>query len=233
MLRPFFTYYGGKWRAAPKYPAPTHDTIVEPFAGSAGYATRYCDKRVILVEKDHKIASIWRYLIGADPERILGLPDIGPEGVAAHDLEDAERWLIGMRLNNGVSHPCNAPSAWMRRGTHARSFWGQAIRERIASQVGAIRHWTVIEGDYTEAPDITATWFVDPPYDCAAGRHYVHGSAGLDFAALGNWCRGLSGQRIVCEAMGATWLPFRHFADIKANESRNGGKVSREAVWLG
>ena len=40
-LRPFFCYYGGKWRAAPKYPPPEHDTIVEPFAGAAGYATRY------------------------------------------------------------------------------------------------------------------------------------------------------------------------------------------------
>jgi site-specific DNA-adenine methylase len=34
-LRPFFTFYGGKWRAAPFYDAPTHGHIVEPFAGSA------------------------------------------------------------------------------------------------------------------------------------------------------------------------------------------------------
>ena len=35
-LKPFFTYYGGKYRAAPKYPEPVHGSIVEPFAGSAG-----------------------------------------------------------------------------------------------------------------------------------------------------------------------------------------------------
>jgi hypothetical protein len=33
MLRPFWRYYGGKWRAAPRYPAPRYDTIIEPFAG--------------------------------------------------------------------------------------------------------------------------------------------------------------------------------------------------------
>lgn len=32
-LKPFWRYYGGKWRAAPSYPAPLHNTIVEPFAG--------------------------------------------------------------------------------------------------------------------------------------------------------------------------------------------------------
>ena len=33
-LRPFFSYYGGKWRSAVKhYPAPEFDQIVEPFAG--------------------------------------------------------------------------------------------------------------------------------------------------------------------------------------------------------
>ena len=31
-IRPFFGFYGGKWRDAPKYyPVPEHDTIVEPF----------------------------------------------------------------------------------------------------------------------------------------------------------------------------------------------------------
>jgi hypothetical protein len=33
-LRPFFGFYGGKWRDALKhYPPPEHDTIIEPFAG--------------------------------------------------------------------------------------------------------------------------------------------------------------------------------------------------------
>ena len=52
-MRPFFGFYGGKWRDAPKhYPFPEHDTIVEPFAGSAGYSVRYSDRNVILGEKE-------------------------------------------------------------------------------------------------------------------------------------------------------------------------------------
>ena len=36
-LRPFWRYYGGKWRAAPRYPKPLHDlnnqlTVVQGYA---------------------------------------------------------------------------------------------------------------------------------------------------------------------------------------------------------
>ena len=197
MLRPFFSYFGGKWRAAPKYPAPSHKTIIEPFAGSAGYATRYPERDVLLVEKNHKIASIWRYLISADEDRILNLPDIGADGVDAHcDLEDSEKWLIGLWISKGTSAPRKTPSAWVRSGTHPNSSWGPAIRERIASQVQYIRHWIIIEGDYTEAPDEPATWFIDPPYR-VRGTGYPESSKIINFDNLGEWCRTRSGQVIV------------------------------------
>jgi hypothetical protein len=32
-LRPFFSFYGGKWRIARHYPTPKYDIIIEPFAG--------------------------------------------------------------------------------------------------------------------------------------------------------------------------------------------------------
>src|SRR5262245_39743395 len=61
-IRPFFGYYGGKWRDAVRnYPPPYHGTIVEPFAGSAGYALRYWDKKVVLYERDPVVAAVWRY----------------------------------------------------------------------------------------------------------------------------------------------------------------------------
>jgi site-specific DNA-adenine methylase len=62
-LRPFLRYYGGKWSLAPSYPEPRFATIIEPFAGAAGYSLRYADRRVTLVEKYPVIAGIWRYLI--------------------------------------------------------------------------------------------------------------------------------------------------------------------------
>lgn len=225
----FFSYYGGKWRAAPRYPAPLYGTIIEPFAGAAGYAHRYPDHNVILVERNPKVMATWRYLLRASSEEIRALPLIeAGESVDSLPVCEEARLLIGWWLNKGSAAPCRRPSAWMRAMTHSTSFWGPQIRERIASQVDRIRHWRLIEGDYTDAPDIAATWFVDPPY-IGAGKHYP--TQPDDFAALGAWCRERRGQVMVCENVGATWLPFRPFLDIKGNESRTGGKVSHEALW--
>jgi hypothetical protein len=63
-LKPFFSYFGAKWRLAPKYPPPLHRTIVELFAGSACYATSYADREVILVEK---AIPDWGFLGGNPP----------------------------------------------------------------------------------------------------------------------------------------------------------------------
>lgn len=229
-LSPFFCYYGGKWRAAPKYPTPTHNVIVEPFAGAAGYATRYPDRQVILVEKDPSIAALWRYLIQVSAEEIRGLPGLPSEGQSTDDMDIAPeaRTLIGFWLNKGTAHACKTPSAWARGGTHPNSFWGSTIRERIASQLEAIRHWTILEGSYEQAPDLPATWYVDPPYQ-VAGKHYRCKS--VDYTKLSEWCQSRPGQVIVCENEGADWLPFRRFADIKSNPSSRGKSYSAEVIW--
>lgn len=232
VCRPFFTFFGGKWRTAMYYPAPKHDILIEPFAGSAGYALRYHDRKVILVEKDPLIAATWRYLLRVTPAEVLDLPDI-QTGQTVDDLPVCEeaRLLIGWWVNKGSATPHKSPSAWMRSGGSPCDFWGAPIRQRIASQVETIRHWKIIEGNYTQSPDIEATWFVDPPYQ-QSGRRYRLGSALIDYAHLSAWCRDLRGQVIVCEQSGATWLPFLPFRKTKANESRTGGKVSNEVVWL-
>lgn len=103
MIRPFFCYYGGKWRDAPKhYPAPTHDLIVEPFAGAAGYALRYPDRDVLLIDTDPVIAGIWAWLVTAEPDEILCLPDIGPDmTIDDLDVRPEAKHLIGFWLNKG------------------------------------------------------------------------------------------------------------------------------------
>lgn len=232
-LKPFFTYYGGKWRVAPRYPAPRYDILVEPFAGAAGYSLRHWDRFVILVEKDPVVTATWRYLLTAREEEILDLPDV-QEGQTVDDLElpTGARYLIGWWLNKGTTRPNRKPSAWMRQGTHADSFWGGKIRERIAGQLPYIRHWTLLEGEYGDAPDVEATWFVDPPYQ-RAGTHYVQSSRALDFDVLSTWCRSRRGQVMVCENDGADWLPFKPFLAAKGLEGKHGGKVSMEALWTG
>src|SRR4030081_3929490 len=78
-LRPFFGFYGGKWRDARKHhPPPAHGAVVEPFAGSAGYAVRYSAHKVILGEIDPVIYGVWRYLISVKASEILAIPDIEP-----------------------------------------------------------------------------------------------------------------------------------------------------------
>lgn len=227
---PFFCYYGGKWRIAGKfYPEPRHNVIVEPFAGSAGYALRYPDRSVILCERDPIVASVWRYLIRASASDISALPDLG-RGQTVEDLQVSQeaRWLIGFWLNKGVSRPRKRPSKWMRSGIRPGSFWGPRVRLQIASQVKAIRHWRVYECSYEDCPEVgQATWFIDPPYE-AAGKHYAFGSEQIDYTALALWCRSRFGQVIVCENEGATWLPFSPLARTKTARS----KRSSEALWL-
>ena len=230
-LLPFFTYYGGKWRVAPRYPGPRHRQIVEPFAGSAGYALRYADREVLLCDADPVLAGLWRYLISVTPGEILRLPDLRDgETVDALAVPQEARWLIGFWLNKGAAAPRKTPSRWMRDGLRPGSYWGQKIRERIASQVEKIRHWRVYDTDYRCAEiDLPATYFVDPPYANAAGRYYRKNA--ISYLELGDWCRGLRGQVIVCENDGAAWLPFRPFHAAKAREGRGGGRVSYEAIW--
>lgn len=232
-MRPFFTYTGGKWRLAPRYPAPAHDTIVEPFAGSAGYSLRYPEHDVILVDLDPQVATLWEYLIAASPEDILSLP-LWHEGEwdSTDDLvhlSEGESLLIRGWLNKGTFG--KRPSSWMRSGEYDSQFWGPEIRDRVAAQVPHIKHWKVLHGPYDIAPDVVATWFIDPPYE-VAGYTYDVGSETIDFPALGAWCRSRQGQVIVCENVGASWLPFRPFADTHAMQAGYRLGRSQEAVWI-
>jgi site-specific DNA-adenine methylase len=228
LFRPFFTYYGSKWRAAPRYPFPMHDTIVEPFAGAAGYSIRHANKKVILVEKNAKMASVWRYLIKATSAEILSLPLIKP-GQSVDDLNISQeaRILIGLNCNKGAASPSKRLSKWANGKPN--EFWGEKFRQRVAQNVERIKHWTLIESDYSNAPKINATWFIDPPYNNKAGSYYP--TQVEDYQSLATWCKSRQGQVMVCENEGADWLPFEPFLAIKANNSKNGGKISMEAIW--
>lgn len=232
-LMPFFTYYGGKWRIAPKYPSPQHQRIIEPFAGSAGYSLRYPDRDVWINDPDPSVIGTWIYLVHATEREILALPDL-VAGQTVNDLAIPQeaRWLIGWWLNKGSAQPKLRPSSFMLHHAAGAPYWGESIRHRIASQLDAIRHWTVTDHDYEELPNYTATWFIDPPYQ-RGGRHYRFDSSGIDFQRLGYWCRSRYGQAIVCEADEADWLPFEPLAVIDGTEGRQ--KVNRartEMVWL-
>lgn len=232
-LRPFWRYYGGKWRAAPRYPAPRYATIVEPFAGAAGYSLRYPDRQVVLVERYAVIAEIWRYLISVTPAEVRRIPAVEHVDDLPGWVPQGARSLVGFNMNFATASPCRVAGKQVRahRDKSASSVYHwNVMRERIAIQVEHIRHWRVIEGDYTAAPDGDATYFVDPPYNNHAGSHYVHGPKAIDYAALGEWCRTRKGQVIVCENEGADWLPFQPFATFNAGP-RSPGKGSKEVIF--
>jgi hypothetical protein len=81
------------------------------------------------------------------------------------------------------------------------------VRPKMEVIVPAIQHWTATNLNYTALPNIEATWFIDPPYSGSHGMKYRQ--ADIDYARLGEWCRSRKGQVIVCENVGANWLPFQ------------------------
>src|ERR1700743_2828997 len=95
-LRPFFSYMGSKYQLAKLYPEPRHSTIVEPFAGSAGYSLRYPDRDGVLVERYPILCEIWKWLINASPDDIRSLPGHLKAGdtIADYDLPRPAKWLM-------------------------------------------------------------------------------------------------------------------------------------------
>jgi hypothetical protein len=228
-LKPFWRYSGAKWRMARLYSPPTFPTLIEPFAGAAGYSLTYPDRSVVLVEKYPIVASVWRYLIGVGESEFKRIPRVSHVDELPGWLPQEARWLVGLRFCAGDSRPRAKASRWT-----APDAW----LDSLAWQLGEIRHWKVIEGDYSRAPDLNATWFIDPPYQVAGGAdrrpgargrvRYPFGSDGIDFVALSGWCQSRAGQVIVCENVGASWLPFK---ELCRAQTANPNALRAEAVW--
>jgi len=218
-MRPFFPYYGSQWSKAASHPAPEHRLVIEPFAGAAGYATYYSAPRAILYDKDPVIAGLWSYLLAVTPQEIMALPELPEVGdsVDNYALPQEAKWLIGFWLNRGSATPKKSRTAYSARTDRAQMNWGHRAKERVASQLGAIAGWSIANRSYETAPNVEATWFVDPPY-VDKGRYYRTAFNG--HPALGEWCLGRRGLLIACEAPGATWLPFVDLGSFKSSKGR-------------
>jgi hypothetical protein len=231
-MKPFFCYFGGKYRVAAHYPPPSHATVVEPFAGAAGYATRwYTPKLVVkLYELDPIICSLWDYLIKVRPAEIRRLPLVVEHTDDLRCCMEA-KVLIGFWLNKGTVGVHRVPSSRSKSGDRPNSHWGEVIRERIATQVALVKQWTIKQSSYEKIPNIRATWFIDPPYS-VRGCVYPCSSVNIDYIKLGAWSRGRKGQVIVCENDGAKWLPFKHFRNFHPTVYGDGqSHQSVEVVW--
>lgn len=225
-LRPFFSYFGSKWRLAPKYPEPRYDMIIEPFAGSAGYSLRYYERQIVLYDLDPVIAGLWDYLIHVKESEIRGLPSI-VNHVDDVDCCQEAKWLIGFIISpSQVSPRKNCPP--YKYACITRDSWGDVSKNSVADQLQYIRHWRIYNASYRQAPAHYATWFLDPPYCGASGIHYKYNN--VNFQHLGNWCKNQYGQVIVCESFGADWLPFEKFKTPQTG-CINSHSLLSEAIW--
>jgi site-specific DNA-adenine methylase len=212
-MKKFFSYFGTKRALVKKdcYPAPSFDTIIEPFAGAAAYSCKYFYKNVILVDLDPRIYKLWKYLIGATEKDILSLPLLS-EGQTLDDfklLTREEQDLIGYNLARGSSRP--------NRVAGGRSDWDKETRALISNGVNFIKHWEVYNGSYESIKDIEGTWFFDPPYETRGGHRYRMNNKMMDYKKLRRWVDSRRGEVIVCENPECTWIKVMPLCKIRGN----------------
>ncbi len=215
-----FSYYGSKSRLVNYYPRPLFNKIIEPFAGSARYSLLYFENEITLIDKNEIIVGIWNYLKKCSINDIMGLPTLKiGDNIDALNFDCIEqKWLMGFLISNGAHVPGKTMSKW-------GSVVFQKQRNDIAQQLYKIRHWNIIQCDYSEIENEPATWFIDAPY-FVGGHKYKFGSHKIDYNHLSTWCKNREGQIIVCENTNADWMKFN---PIKAQ--RGVLKTTTEAIW--
>lgn len=209
MLKPFFPYPGSKFRLNKLYPPPEQKSLVEPFAGSACYACRYPDRKVMLYDINPVICGVWDYLIKENPKQILKIKT-NFDSVEELKIPQEGKWLVGYWLQRGSPSPAKVPHAWMRSGIYKTSFWSEAKRERISQQMQFIRHWKIKLKSFEMIQNSRSTWFIDPPYHRSGIKTYHYSQ--INYKDLASFVRSRNGLRIVCEQDGADWLRFSALA---------------------
>lgn len=213
-----FSYYGGKGRIAKRYPAPSYPLVVEPFCGAAWYSVLWAAPRAMLFDVDENIAMAWDWILHrATPEAIAAWPPY-VAGTPMQRLNDAgEDVVYRFNGNPGSEKP--------------RNYAGQFNTAKIkADRVlhAQILSWQFTCASYIAAPDVEATWFIDPPYQRQS--RYRHNA--IDYKTLAEWVRSRRGQVIVCESEGADWLPFKpHLIRARAPVGRPTSRLRNEVIW--
>lgn len=223
-----FRYYGAKTKLAKKYQKPRYNVILEPFAGSAAYSMHHLERnkslKAVLVEKDTQVVDAWKWMKEHTPADAINykMPELG---------EKCSDFFVRMCATSNASLHSNAMTV------NERMLHGFPMQmRRIARLMCVMDRVEVIQGDYLEVcgdMDCEATWFIDPPYQTtsrfAQGMGYGKGctSSNIDFSVLAEFCRTRRGQTIVCETIGAQWLPFRPLSCTEDSQR----KTYTEVVW--
>lgn len=231
--RSTFSYYGGKSKVVNRYPAPIYPLIIEPFGGAAAYSWRHrLDRDVWVNDIDSITIDIWKFLQSADVYADLdALPLRIPKGKVLDEVIPVRchaglEYLIRAEMSRGTQGRLDVPSRATAFG--ALYYWPRlALKFKMVA--AAVAEWRITHRSYLRIPNQPATWFIDPPYNNAAGQRYRHSD--LNYEQLADWCVSRLGQVIVCENAGATWLPFRPLVEERIG--RHPRTTNRgEVVWL-
>ena len=230
-MKPFFSYYGAKYQVAKHLGAPRQELVIEPFAGSACYSTRWNVKSAKLYDISESICQIWDFLINSSCSDISSIPDYFECESQLSALPKGAELLCRFWIAKGRAEPSNKISPWYRtykNSTDCR-VWGPAVKNRIITQKPAISGWTIEQLSYDRIPVTLGHWHIDPPYNNVAGSRYPHSD--IDYEHLANWCKSLPGDVDVCENSGAQWLEFADLCEVVSSRGRRSGYKSKEAVW--
>lgn len=202
-----WSYYGAKTNLVDFYPAPKHDKIIEPFAGTARNALKYFEHEVLLVDKYDVIVKIWQWLQKCSPNDVLKLPVVGAGQYFdefTFDCPEA-KWLCQFLHGCADYEPRKKPT---RRKTIDRPKTVPKRYKNVASNLFKIKHWRICLGSFDSIENQVATWFIDPPYQFG-GHVYKCSNKHIQYKQLRDWSMARSGQVIVCENMRADWMPFK------------------------
>lgn len=209
-----FYYFGRKGRLAQCYPTPEFPLVIEPFAGSMAFTLHYKPAEAIGIEVDPMVCWAWADVTCLTPAEILAIEE------PALGTRVDDRWMMMAAGSHGTARA----KSYLWTDRMSRDLRKQ--KRFAARHVDyAVAHIDYRWGDYREAPDVEATWFIDPPYQ-RVRRGY---RSDLDYTELAEWVRSRRGQVIVCEQAGADWLPFEPLRVIRGTTN----KVTTEMVWCG
>ena len=264
-----FRYPGGKTWLVPQIRAWLNSQpkkprlLVEPFAGGGivglTVAFEKLAGRVLMVELDEHVASVWKALLGGDADwladRILNfkMTQESLEKELSNNDESLRQIAFKTLLRNRTSHGgIMAPGAGLikygEQGKGINSRWyPQTLARRIRNIWNISDKIEFIHGDgiavinkYVEQPDVV--FFIDPPYTAAgkkAGtRLYTHN--GLDHEELFSLIETLRGDFLMTydNAAGVRSMAKRHgfeMAEIAMKNTHNSKMnellIGRDLSW--
>lgn len=230
-MRPFFSYYGAKYTCAGYLGKPKHNVVVEPFAGSACFSTRWNVDNVFLYDISEDICSLWDFLINCSDNDIKNIPSNFNDFSEIKHLPRGAELLVRFWIAKGRAEPSGKLSPWYAqyKGSNDCRVWGEKVKSRILTQKPFIKNWKIDCLDYKAIPKIEAHWHIDPPYNNYAGSRYPNSD--LNYKELADWCKSLPGFVQVCENDGADWLDFKPLCEVASSRGRKSGYKSKEVFF--